>query len=179
MAFVVETGVGLTNATAYCTVEEFKEYWEDRCVEIPSGTVRREIQGAIVQGSDFLDRRYRDRIVGLRLNINQSLEFPRINARYKDGRVVIGVAPEWKQATIELAYRVLQTQPFVANSLAPDPTYEDSNRVVTAKREKVGPIEEETRYSSVDQSILTWRKFPTIEGLVRELVFEGNRLMRA
>ncbi len=179
MAFVVETGTGLTDATSYVSVADFKEYWVDRCVELPPASNRREIQGALVQASDFLDRRYRDRIVGLRLSIQQSLEFPRINARYTDGRVVIGVAPEWAQATNECAFRVLETQPIQANTLAPDPVYEATNRILTGKREKVGPLEESVQYSSSSEAIVTWRKFPTIVGLVRELVIEGQRLMRA
>ena len=178
MAFVVETGGGIANATSYASVADFKEYWEDRCVELPAAAARREIQGALVQATDFLDRRYRDKIIGIRLNVNQSLEFPRTSAFYQDGRAVIGVAAEWLQATFELAFRVLETQPLAANTLAPDPTYDDSNRVVTSKKEKVGPIEEETRFTA-SAAIINWRKFPTIEGLIRELVRTGRILQRA
>lgn len=179
MAFVVETGTGLPDATAYVSVATFRTYWEDRCIDLPIGGAQSEIQGAIVQASSFLDRRYRDRIIGLRLNVSQSLEFPRTNAFYRDGRSVFGVAPEWRDATIELAFRVLEVQPFAKAPLAPDPVYDDTNRVVTAKREKVGPIEESTTFSSGDATIITWRKFPTVEGLLRELVREGRILQRA
>ena len=178
MAFVVENGVGLANATAYVDVATFKDYWLDRCVELPSASTRREIQGSLVQASSFLDRRYRDKIIGLRLNVNQSLEFPRTNAFYTDGRGVIGVAPEWRDATIELAFRVLQVQPLASDTLAPDPTFDDSNRVVTSKREKVGPLEESIQFVS-DAAILSWRRYPAVEGLIRELVNEGRILQRA
>lgn len=179
MAFVVETGTGLTDATAYVNVATFRTYWEDRCIDLPIGSDQSEIQGAIVQASSFLDRRYRDRIIGLRLLVTQSLEFPRTNAFYRDGRSVIGVASEWREATNELAFRVLEVQPFGKDPLAPDPVYDETNRVVTSKREKVGPLEESTGFSSGDTTIITWRKFPTIVGLVRELVREGRILQRA
>lgn len=178
MAFVVENGAGLPNATSYVDVATFKEYWTDRCVELPVASARREIQGSLVQASSFLDRRYRDKIIGLRLNVNQSLEFPRTNAFYTDGRGVIGVAPEWRDATIELAFRVLEIQPLTRDALAPDPTLDASMRVVTGKREKVGPLEESTQFVG-DAQILSWKRYPAIEGLIRELVNEGRILQRA
>ena len=178
MAFIVENGVGLPNANSYVDVATFKDYWDDRCVEIPSASTRREIQGSLVQSSSFLDRRYRDKIIGLRLNVNQSLEFPRTNAFYTDGRGVLGVAPEWRDATIELAFRVLQVQPLTSDALAPDPTFDASNRVVIAKRERVGPIDESTQFVA-DAAILSWRRYPAVEGLIRELVNEGRILQRA
>jgi hypothetical protein len=88
------------------------------------------------------------------------------------------VAPEWRDATIELAFRVLQVQPLTSDALAPDPTFDASNRVVTGKREKVGPIEESTQFVA-DAAILSWRRYPAVEGLIRELVNEGRILQRA
>lgn len=172
MAFIVETGVGLSNATSYSTVDAFKEYHGDACSALPSGTTNKKIEGALIQGTRFLDRRYRAKFIGIRRLVTQSLEFPRINAFYADGRIVENVPPEIADATHELAFRALTID------LAPDPEYDDSNRLVTEFDERVGPIREKKKFME-DGSVIEWRKYPTVEGLIRELIVEGESLKRA
>jgi len=172
MAFVVETGVGLPNATSYATVDAFKAYHEDTCEALPAGTTNRKIRGALIEATRYLDRRYRTVFIGIRRLVTQSLEFPRINAFYGDGRIVENVPPEIQDATHELAFRALTTV------LAPDPSYDDSNRVVTEFDERVGPIREKKKFSD-DGVILEWRKYPEVQGLIRELIVEGESLKRA
>ena len=104
--------------------------------------------------------------------MTQSLEFPRINAFYLDGRIVENVPPEIQDATFELALRALTIV------LAPDPVYDESNRILIESDERVGPIREKKKFSD-DGVILSWRKYPEVEGLIRELVVEGVRLQRA
>ena len=86
MAFVVETGVGLSNATSYSSVAAFKAYHEDTCVTLPAGHTNKKIQGWLIEATRYLDRRYRTVYIGIRRLGTQSLEFPRINAFYADGR---------------------------------------------------------------------------------------------
>ncbi len=172
MAFVVENGLGLPNATSYSSVSAFKDYHQDSCEELPTGTTNRKIQGALIEATRYLDRRYRTVLIGIRRLVTQSLEWPRINAFYGDGRIVENVPPEIADATHELAFRELT---FV---LAPDPVYDESNRVVVEFDERVGPIREKKKFSD-DGVILNWRKYPEVEGLIRELIVEGESLKRA
>jgi len=171
MAFVVEDGTGLTNANAYIDEDFFTDYFKDRNISLPSGTAGRDKRGGIVQGSSYLDRRYRDRIIGVRLRSSQSLEWPRVNAFYQDGRVVAGVPIEWKQACAELAFIAL------TSDLVTNPTYDSSGRVVAEKTEKVGPIMERTKYSDLGH-VVGFPSYPAVEGLLRELVDEGVTLER-
>lgn len=172
MAFVVETGTGLPNATSYATVDDFKAYHEDTCEALPTGTTNKKIQGALIEATRYLDRRYRAKFIGIRRLVTQSLEFPRINAFYLDGRIVQNVPPEIQDATHELAFRALTIV------LAPDPVYDESNRTVVERDERVGPIREKKKFSD-DGVILEWHKYPEVEGLIRELIVEGVRLQRA
>lgn len=173
MAFVVETGVGLSNATSYSTVAAFKAYWEDSCDALPSGWSNKKIQGALIRSTRFIDRRWRDAFIGIRRLTTQSLEFPRINAFYADGRIVENVPSEIADATHELAFKVLG-----GVDLAPDPSYDDSNRLVTERDERVGPLREKVRFLETPE-VIEWRKYPEIEGLIRELIREGQTLLRA
>ena len=70
----------------------------------------------------------------------QPLAFPRAALYSRDGAAIEGVPLKLRQATVEYAVRALSAP------LAPDPTYDASLVGVQRKREKVGPIEEETEY---------------------------------
>jgi len=70
----------------------------------------------------------------------QPLAFPRSWLYSAGGTLVAGVPSDLKRATAEYAVRA------VSAVLSPDPTFAASLVGVQRKREKVGPIEEETEY---------------------------------
>ena len=172
MAFVLEDGTGLPTSNAYTTVAEVNTYLADRGLASTAWEAlgNSEKQQLIVQACDYVDVRFRWR--GMRSLNSQNMEWPRLNATKDDGALVTGVPTELKEAVAEYANRAA-TAP-----LAPDPLYQDENSPLASKREKVGPIEVEVRYSG-GGSIITFRKYPIADQKLRELVQGGQRLLRS
>jgi len=101
----------------------------------------------------------------------QPLIFPRRGLRGYDGRLVIGIPLKLKQATAEYATRTL------AAKLAPDLTVDTTGALVQRKREKVGPIEEETEYAQgAVPDIL--RDYPAADRLLQEYLRSGGGVVR-
>ena len=168
MAFVAENGSGLSNANGYITVAFFKEYHGDRGRDSSAfGTT--QIQQAIVVSSDFLDAKFT--FIGMRKLTTQSMEWPRTDAFYMDGRIASGVPVEVSEATAELAFKQLTSE------VAPDPTYDPSNRLVTAQKNKVGPIEQDTKFTDGGSPIL-FRSYPLAERKLKELIVNGSFVER-
>jgi len=168
MAFVVETGSGLTNANAYVSVAAFKSYHDDRGNSY-AGYADAAIEKAIVRASDYLDFRFT--FIGYRTLVTQSMEFPRENAYYRDGRKAMGVPAEIAQACSEYALRAL------AAPLAPDPITDASGRSVILERKQLGPLEVEKEFSR-DGSASSFKPYPAVDAMLRELVITGNFVAR-
>jgi hypothetical protein len=174
VAFTVEPGTGSSTANSYVTVAEVNDYWTDRggapAAWTALGTTAK--QGLIVKACDYVDVRFRWR--GTRALSTQAMEWPRLNAQRDDGTLVVGIPTELKEAVAEYAIRAASAD------LAPDPSYQDENAPLSSKREKVGPIESEVRYAG-GGTVLTFRKYPTADQKLRELIIGGHsgQLMRA
>ncbi len=94
----------------------------------------------------------------------QPLEFPRTS--------FVGIPLELRQATAEYAVRSLGAV------LAPDPTVDGTGAKVQRKREKVGPIEEETEYVA-GAALRTWSPYPAADALLRRLTgYREGRVYR-
>jgi len=106
------------------------------------------------------------------VRIPQPLEFPRINLIDRAGFVVAGVPLKLEQATAEYALRALTA------ALLPDPTIDASGKAITSKREKVGPIDVETRFESGGASSNLLRPYPNADRLLTEFIKVGNRVIR-
>lgn len=66
MAFVVEDGNGVLGATAYTTVAKYKSYYKDRGISVTQGSGA--LQSALIQATDYIDKRFGPRIRGQRAN---------------------------------------------------------------------------------------------------------------
>jgi hypothetical protein len=88
MAFLEEDGTGLAAANSYGNVAGFKAYHKDRGNDLPTGTSSGGIEDALVNGTDYVDRRFRTRFIGRRKEDVQRLQWPRTLARYRDGRLI-------------------------------------------------------------------------------------------
>jgi Putative DnaT-like ssDNA binding protein len=162
MAFLVEDGTGLAGSNSYCSVAEFEEHHTDRA-QIDSGTefTDAEIQAGLVNATDYIDKRFGRRFRGWRRKRTQALEWPRTNAFDDDDYLFPDLPTQLKKATNEYGLIVLR----LARNLAPIPTpgypiidpttgavVDSASGAVTAKSEKVGPIEESTSYASTDST---------------------------
>ena len=73
--FTVETGEGLPNANSLASVQDFKDYYSLRNIDI-STLADTEIEGMLVLGTDYIVQKYDFK--GSKLKDTQSLPFPRV-----------------------------------------------------------------------------------------------------
>ena len=104
----------------------------------------------------------------------QPLEFPRVYLYDQSGQLVAGIPAKLKQATAEYAVRAVST----SITLMPDPTYDDSGKAITRKREKVGPIETDLQFEAGGSASNILRAYPTADRLLSEYVTSGGGVMR-
>ena len=139
MAFIVETGVGIEGATAYCTTEFADGFsasnidgqsWAD--IDLADKQIR------IITATQLIDNSFD--FYGRRISRLQGLEFPRWGLRDRDGFIMPAAPlPNFlKCATAELA-RVLGGR-FDAGGSATDTT-SGSTAAGAVEKIVVGPIE--------------------------------------
>lgn len=101
----------------------------------------------------------------------QGLLFPRSELRGWDGQLVIGIPWKLKAATAEYAVR------SIAAALDPDLTRDASGALVQRKREKVGPIEEETEFAPGGEPRI-YQDFPAADRLLQEFLASVGSVIR-
>ena len=173
MAFLVEPGTGLTNSNAYLSVADFKAYHADRGNDL-SAFATGDIEDAIVKTSDYLDRRFRRKFKGDTLipQNAQRMQWPRVNAFYLDGTNILGVPREIEEATAEYGFIAL------SSALAPNPVTDTRNQIVVEEEKAVGPIKKRTKYAQGGGQF-SFKEYPVIDAILRELIIAGNELRRA
>lgn len=169
MAFVVETGTGLTDSNAYMSVAAFKSYHDDRGNSYASYSDPL-IEKAIVRASDYIDTRFT--FIGYRRNVTQSMEWPRYSAFYYDGRMANGVPVEVAEACAEYAFRSLSAP------LAPDPVADASGRMLGVESKQVGPISVSKSFSR-SGAFTTFKPYPIVDERLRQLLITGQTVLRA
>jgi len=109
ITFVVEDGTGLSDATSYCTVDEFKQYWFNKNYDYNNLT-EDQIKRLLNDVTAYIDNSYRNGFPGKRDTTTQSLEWGREDAYYLDGFTIDDgtVPPEIKSAVNEMSYLVTQ-----------------------------------------------------------------------
>ena len=171
MGLTVQDNNGsVAGANAYISVEEFKDYHEDRGTDT-SDFDDEAIEKAIVRATDYLDQRFN--FVGKkRLGRDQTTEWPRTDAWDRDRYYINDIPPEVKEACCEYALRAL------AAELNPDPERNASGVAVLSKSEAVGPISESVTF--VGGAVFQMPKYPAADQkLVRAgLVRSGGTLLR-
>ena len=73
--FIVEDGTGLSNANSLASVQDFKDYYTLRYIDISTLTDA-QIEGFLVLGTDYIVQKYDFK--GSKLKDTQSLPFPRV-----------------------------------------------------------------------------------------------------
>lgn len=145
MAFILEDGTGLDNANSLASVDEFKEYYTDRNIDI-TALADTDIEALLIQGTDYITQKYYNNFIGELVNENQSLLFPR-----KINDTIVFPA-RVKYATIVLAYKSNTAELF-----------EDTRQAV--KKEKVEGLEVEYQ----DDSIAT-ATYNTVDGYLKPYI---------
>lgn len=185
---VVEDGTGLDNANSYASIADGDTYHS-----LYSNTTWTDADGsqkatALVHATRYMDLRWEffGEVVypddaGV---LGQALKWPRTNsgaslidARGNEigddevPRIII-------DATLEYALEYLLTGSLLPTPSVPD----DAGRFVTLVREKLGPLESETRFSDTRSTSLT-RKYSQADRMVRRsglaMGVGGSRAVRA
>ena len=194
MAFTPEDGSGLETANAYVTEQEYRDHHADRGVDVTQQS-QAQVQAAIVQATDYADKRFGRRYRGWKQSRRQNLEWPRIDAYDDDDHLFEPVPKPLKRGVIDYAW--LATQ--LAAGLAPVPglsypTLDPGTGEVTtqgggaiqSKREKVGPIEESVTYtregiafkSTGNPLVTLLPEYPQADLWLEEVLRSDRRLVR-
>lgn len=172
MAFVVEDGTGLVNATSGASVEEADEYFTDRGITAWTGADSVK-ESALIRATDYVEIRwgYRFKYEIEFPDTPQALSFPRLD----DDGVTTGVPVVYKKALFEYALRALD-----GTELAPDPTVVETGLGVIAESHKTGPVTDSYRYASKGQGStpMVFRPYPAADQLLRPLLKAREGLIR-
>lgn len=164
MAFTIETGLGIAGANAYISEAFADDHHGDRGTSDWTNFTTPEKLAAIIRASDYIDKRFGRRFVGVRSTKGQGLEWPRLSAFDQDGFLLSGVDDLPRQ--LERACAEYALRAAVCGILAPDPPLpvpkqdpaamgtrpeQEATGQLTRKREKVGPLEEDRHYETTSQ----------------------------
>jgi hypothetical protein len=137
MAFTVETGAVVAGANSYATIAQYRTHHGDRgrpALITDAGQTDAQVQAALIQASDYIDKRFGRRLRGERKQANQPMEYPRIDAWDEDNYALPEMPGQLLKATVEYAWIATQQ----TTGLAPIPAA--SSGIVQELTERVGPI---------------------------------------
>jgi len=158
---IVEDGTIVTGANSYMTVAEYKAYWLERgvvgCEDDPT------IEASLVVSTQYIDLNncWKGEIV----SSAQTLDWPRSDVYDEQGRLIDAstIPTLLKNSLAEYASRQL------VESISPDA---DNSGSITFKKEKLGPMEEETHYEEGTAS--TIKSFPMADKWLNGLTCGGS-----
>ena len=163
MPFLAETGDGLADANSYSDITFADDHHSLRGNALWGTFDDGEKQAALVRATDYIDKRFGSVFRGRKLQRQQALEWPRLNAYDDDDFWLDGIPRNLQKATVEYALRAL-----IYNTLAPDAiraapdqdfSEEDYERdlnqstgEVSQRTRKVGPISTSIQYRSTSKT---------------------------
>lgn len=150
MAFVPETGAGLSNSNSYASVAQADSYYADRGNAQWDALSTTEKQQALIKGTDFLEATYRSSWKGYRVTSTQALSWPRAEVVADTFPIPANIVP----LPVVYACAELALRSTTAELLA--------DQGQTVKREKVDVLEVEyadysdptERYPAVNRILL-------------------------
>lgn len=187
---IVEDGTGKDDANSYASIAEADAYAFDRQVGpfiAWSAANESNKVAALIIATQYVDLRWRYvgtiTVEDAGSGAPQALKWPRGPAFDADGIDVSDeVADQIIDATLEYAARAIDPSTCEARALFFDEENLDSaNRFIKLKREKLGPLEEETRYSE-SRATSKIRDYGKADKIIREsglLAASGERTVRA
>ena len=184
---VLEDGTGVVTANTYALVPTFRTYHNLFGNESHLEASDDQVATGLVNGTQYVDLRWV--FVGTPTTpstptlAGQALCWPQTlgGAGILDAKGTIwddDEAPTWViDATLEYALEWLTTGRLLPTPPTPDP----SGRFITLTREKLGPLEEENRYSDT-RGMTTTRRYAQADKILRAsglVLLSGDRACRA
>lgn len=157
MAFIVQDPDSpLSDANAYITVQEFKDYHDDRGNSYSATDP--DIQLAIVRATDYIDTRWT--FAGSREDDDQSTECPRSGVYDgNNGYEINGYPDELKEACAEYALTAL------SGTLYASPNIDNTGKSIKSTRKKADVLEKETEYFRSGKT--AWTTYPLADGKMK------------
>ena len=161
MAFVVETGAGLSNSNSYASVAAADSYVADRGIAGWTALTQTVKEQSLIKATDYLEQTYREAWKGYRVTSTQALSWPRSEVVVDTFPVAANVVPAAViKACIEMALRASDGEDLIADL---------GQQVI---REKVDVIETEyaeygsvaARYPAVNRMVLPYLMSSTSDG---------------
>lgn len=147
MAFVVEDGTGLANATSYVDVAFVRAFELDRGRTGLAAVPDQVVQALLIRATDYAEARWRALFKGAVASTAQALSWPRTDATDESNRSLTGVPNILQRAIAELAERAEGLDRLISD---PPPPYrvtmsDGSGSTMTtgdvqSQTDKVGPI---------------------------------------
>jgi hypothetical protein len=158
MAFVVETGAGLSNANSYASVSAADSYVADRGITGWASLSQTIKEQSLVKATDYLEATYRAAWKGNRVSETQALSWPRYNVVVDGFNFASNVVPlQVVNACIEMAIRASAGETLLADQ---------GQRV---RREKIDVIEVEYQdYSDPTQ------RYPLVNRMVMPYLISAS-----
>lgn len=139
MALIVEDGTGLPNANSYVDLTYATAYFTQKGKLSDWTALAQEAQeNHLMNGTEYVDKRFGSTLSGRPLKDTQALEFPRKGMNDRYGRPITGVPKNIKDAVCEYAL-ISKSGDLYPGSLAVDEN-------IKSKTVKVGPITTSTSY---------------------------------
>lgn len=158
LALKVEDGTGVPGADSYASIDYLDSFWTDRAHSANSASwlaaTQANKEGAAREATSYLDAVYNLKYRGNRRGNLQGLEWPRTGATSDAGWPMEDLPVQIQMAVAELAVRALVV-PLAADA--------DPEGSIKRKREKVGPLEEETEYL---QGSSPYKRFGAVEDML-------------
>lgn len=116
MAFVVETGAGLSNSNSYSSVAAADSYFADRGVTAWAALTTTAKEQALIKATDYLEQTYRESWKGFRVTSSQALSWPRSEVIVDTFPVPANIVPApIIKACAEMAIRASEGEDLIAD----------------------------------------------------------------
>lgn len=161
MAFVVETGAGLSNSNSYASVAAADSYVADRGISGWTALTQTVKEQSLIKATDYLEQTYREAWKGYRVKSTQALSWPREQVEVDTFPVPANSVPTAVAfACIEMALRASTGEDLIADL---------GQQII---RERVDVIEttyaefgsQSARYPAVNRLVLPYLMSSTSDG---------------
>ncbi len=173
MAFIVEDGTGVDAANSYASVSDADTYFAERELTAWADLTQDQKQAALINATEYIDVRWDQsfRMAGRKAHADQFLLYPRVAYCVHESLTPTEVPLPLNLVRATFQYALAAKD----GPLAPVPTEETGGRQPSLVREKVGPIEEERRWSDTAVVSSSFRQYPIADALIRSILEATGR----
>lgn len=161
MAFVVETGAGLSNANSYASVASADSYVTERGLAGWAALTTTVKEQSLIKATDYLEQTYREAWKGYRVTSTQALSWPRSDVVVDTFPVAANIVPTAiVRACVEMALRASAGEDLIAD-LGQQVVRERVDVIETEYAEYSNPA---AKYPAVNRTLIPYLLSSTSDG---------------